>query len=150
MIFQGLAHVSYTVSFGMTMKLGFLLLASLLLACSPEDSRKETVPEPTSVAQADIAEDSDLVYYLAVGGDDFSQQAAEQLLLALLADDISIANAWYPQVPSPCLCGICVACVVVELAAPEQGILMHGFIDDPASELWVCNCGVDQFWQYTF
>ena len=134
------------------MKLGFLLLASLLLllACSPEDSPEFTVPTPTSVAQADIAEDSDRVYYLAVVGDDFSHQAAEQLLLALLADDIAITNAWYPQVPSDCECVICVACMVVELEAPDQTMLEHGFIDDPASELWVCNCGVDQFWQYTF
>ena len=132
------------------MKLGFLLLASLLLACSPEDSRKETVPTPTSVAQADMAEDSDRVYYLAVGAEDFSQQAAEQLLLALLADDIAIANAWYPQMMSTCKCATCVACVVVELAVPDQGILRHGFIDELGSGGWVCNCGVDQFWQYTF
>ena len=134
------------------MKLGFLLLASLLLllACSPEDSPEFTVPTPTSVAQADIAEDSDRVYYLAVVGDDFSHQAAEQLLLALLADDIAIATAWYPQMMSTCKCGTCVACMVVELEAPDQTMLEHGFVDQPDSELWSCNCGIDDFWQYTF
>lgn len=80
------------------MKLGFLFLVSLLIlpACSSEDPPEVTVPTPTDAAYADIAEDSDRVYFLAVDGEDFSQQAAEQLLLALLADDISITNAWYP------------------------------------------------------
>ena len=134
------------------MKFRFLFLVSFLLplACSSEDSPEVTVPTPTGAVQADIAEDSDLVYYLAIVGEGFSQQAAEQLLLAMLADDIAIANAWYPKMTSPCKCGTCVACVVVELAAPDQAILMHGFIDDPASGSWVCNCGVDDFWQYTF
>ena len=121
------------------MKLGFMLQASLLLilACSPEDSRKVTVPTPTSVAHADIAEESDLVYYMAVDPADHAAQPAEQLLLALLEDDIAIANAWYPQVPSDCECAGCIACVVVELAAPDQRILMHGFVDDPDSGLWL-------------
>ena len=134
------------------MKLGSLFLAPLLLllACSSEDSPVVTVPTPTSAVHSDIAEESDRVYYLAVGGEDFSQQAAEQLLLALLAVDIAIATAWYPKLTSPCECVICVACVVVEIAAPDQAILMHGFVDDPASGPWVCNCGVDDFWQYTF
>ena len=134
------------------MKLGCIFLAPilLLLACSSEDSPEVTVPTPTSVAHADIAEESDRVYYLAVVGDDFSQQAAEQLLLAMLADDIAITSAWYPQVNSTCKCASCVACVVVELAAPDQAILQHGFIDQPDSKLWVCNCGIDDFWQYTF
>ncbi len=133
------------------MKLGSLFLALLLvlLACSSDDSPEVTVPTPTVAALADIAEDSDRVYYLAVDGEDFSQQAAEQLLLALLADDITITNAWYPQVASACMCMGCVACVVVELAAPDQGILQHGFVDQPDSGLLVC-CGPDEFWQYTF
>ena len=134
------------------MKLGCMLLASLLLlaACSSEDSPEVTVPTPTSVAHSDIAEESDRGYYLAVVGDDFSQQAAEQLLLAMLADDIAITSAWYPQVNSTCECVICVACAVVELAEPDHAILQHGFIDQPDSKLWVCNCGIDDFWQYTF
>ena len=134
------------------MQFRFLFLVSFLLplACSSEDSPEVTVPTPTIAVQADIAEDSDRVYYFAVGAENFSQQAAEQLLLAMLADDIAIANAWYPKMMSLCKCGTCVACVVVELAAPDPAILMHGFVDDPASGPWVCNCGVDAFWQYTF
>ena len=128
------------------MKATGLLIALTLVSCAEREAN-DALPEPSIVSPSEVAEDSDRVYYLANSGAQ-TREEAEQLLLALLEDQIPVVNAWFPRSGSTCECAMCVACIVVELDTPDPKITAHEFGEDPGG--WVCNCGVDGMWHYGF
>ena len=123
-----------------------LLIALTLFSCAEKEAN-DTLSEPSIVSPSEVAVDSDRVYYLVNSGAQ-TREEAEQILRALLEDQIPFVNAWLPRSESTCKCGLCVACVVVELETPDSTIIGHGFDEDHGG--WSCNCGVEEMWYYSF
>ena len=124
------------------------LLITLTLVSCAEREANDALPEPSIVPTSDIVAESERVYYMVWSAEGDLIAEAEQILLALLEDQIPVLNAWFPSSASPCACPGCAACIVVELKAPDQEILEHGFQEQTG--FWVCNCGVEEMWYYSF
>ena len=123
-----------------------LLITLAFVACTDKEVG-DTLPAPSVVSPLEVVENSDRVYYMVKSGAK-TREEAEQILLALLEDEIPVSNAWFPSSGATCKCATCVACIVIELQLPEPKILDHGFLEDEG--VWVCNCGVDGMWLYRF